>query len=305
MHTAVLSGVDWEGIKLLGQDIRDSTIGKRFSAFLSRYLSPNSITTAQIPCVSIQYSDIIRWQLALEYGPDLSSRLPTDVFTNRVGNLPRFRDYDKYLTPFIGFAIVGFIYGGLHCVAWNAPFTTNIERILWRISSIAIAGTGILVASLFSWTKFPPFWQDPVSVFEDMVELTKDVLGNRYIVYIVSCTGYKWLGNLWGGIVAFLCNQISRFRGKVHRCILVSGDTQFLKYMLVLPFEAWDVFLVYSISVLLYLFKVLFDISLIPLAVLYVLARAYLVGISFYNLVHLPDSAYQLPQWSRYVPHIG
>lgn len=56
---------------------------------------------------------------------------------------------------------------------------------------------------------------------------------------------------------------------------------------------------------LLYLFKVLFDIFAVLFGVLYVLARIYLVVISFINLAHLPDSAYLLPQWSRYVPHIG
>ncbi|KAK4108127.1 hypothetical protein N656DRAFT_784667 [Canariomyces notabilis] len=39
--------------------------------------------------------------------------------------------------------------------------------------------------------------------------------------------------------------------------------------------------------------------------VLYVLARVYLVVECFINLVHLPESAYKLPEWSQYVPHIG
>lgn len=37
----------------------------------------------------------------------------------------------------------------------------------------------------------------------------------------------------------------------------------------------------------------------------YIGARGYLVVESFIQLVHLPDSAYLLPAWSRYSPHIS
>lgn len=51
--------------------------------------------------------------------------------------------------------------------------------------------------------------------------------------------------------------------------------------------------------------KVCFDIAVTGALGLYVLARAYLVVECFLNLLHLPDSAFSVPQWSRYIPHIA
>lgn len=36
-----------------------------------------------------------------------------------------------------GFAIGGLVFGALHCAAWHSPFPTPVERLLWRIASIA------------------------------------------------------------------------------------------------------------------------------------------------------------------------
>jgi hypothetical protein len=47
-------------------------------------------------------------------------------------------------------AVTSLLYGGLHLVAWNAPFQTRTHKLLWRISAICIAGfgPGILVLLL-------------------------------------------------------------------------------------------------------------------------------------------------------------
>lgn len=39
------------------------------------------------------------------------------------------------------FPIFGSIFGGLHCLAWNFTYPTQIERTLWRIASLTIAVT--------------------------------------------------------------------------------------------------------------------------------------------------------------------
>lgn len=283
-------GGAWDGVKLLGRSIRDSTKKEPFSASRSQDSSPNSTSTTEMPHVVIQYFDIIRWQLSLGLAQHGHSMLPKDSFTDRVRNLPRFQDYDYYLPLFIGFGFVGLIYGGLHCVAWNAPFTTSIERILWRISSITIAATGVLVACVFSWTKFPPFWQEPVRTYEGIGGFSANVLFNNNVV--LWCTGVE-LSNMLG---SFVTRQPLY---KNHRLVEVLCGTAL--WLLRFP----CILLFYLTIFLLYLLKVLFDISTVLFGVLYVLARIYLVVISFINLAHLPNSAYQLPQWSRYVPHIG
>jgi hypothetical protein len=39
-----------------------------------------------------------------------------------------------------GVAIGGLVFGALHCAAWNSPFPTPVERLLWRVASVASAG---------------------------------------------------------------------------------------------------------------------------------------------------------------------
>lgn len=58
------------------------------------------------------------------------------------GNVP-------LLTPLM--AVAGFVFGGLHCLAWNFPFPSQTEMILWRFSSIgsAIVPFISLVVSIF------------------------------------------------------------------------------------------------------------------------------------------------------------
>jgi len=50
----------------------------------------------------------------------------------------------SFLSPQLwGFlAVTSLLYGGLHLVAWNAPFQTRTQKLLWRISAICIAGAG-------------------------------------------------------------------------------------------------------------------------------------------------------------------
>lgn len=41
------------------------------------------------------------------------------------------------------------------------------------------------------------------------------------------------------------------------------------------------------------------------LALLYPVARVYIIVECFINLVHLPPAVYQEPNWSQYIPHFG
>ena len=51
--------------------------------------------------------------------------------------------------------------------------------------------------------------------------------------------------------------------------------------------------------------KLVYDMAVMAVIALYCLARIYLVVECFINLTHLLASAYLLPKWSQYFPHIG
>ena len=47
-----------------------------------------------------------------------------------------------------GFIISAFLYGGLHLLAWNAPFRSRTEEWLWRSSGIFIMASGLCIIPL-------------------------------------------------------------------------------------------------------------------------------------------------------------
>jgi len=48
------------------------------------------------------------------------------------------------------FMTMGLISGSIHLGAWNVPFRTEVEHLLWRVSSSLVAGIGIVFALLYS-----------------------------------------------------------------------------------------------------------------------------------------------------------
>lgn len=63
-------------------------------------------------------------------------------------------DFDRNFEAFLAaFTIAGLLYGGLHLIAWNSPFISRTQRLLWRISGIAIAASGpaLLMLKLISF----------------------------------------------------------------------------------------------------------------------------------------------------------
>ncbi|EEU41559.1 uncharacterized protein NECHADRAFT_87751 [Fusarium vanettenii 77-13-4] len=47
---------------------------------------------------------------------------------------------EKGKNTFMTFLYAGCIYGGLHLIAWNGPFRTHTEVLLWRIAAVTITG---------------------------------------------------------------------------------------------------------------------------------------------------------------------
>ena len=60
-----------------------------------------------------------------------------------------------------GFTIAGCLYGGLHLLAWDAPFVSRAEKVVWRFSGTFIASSGpalILGRCLHSFLDRVPSW---------------------------------------------------------------------------------------------------------------------------------------------------
>lgn len=46
------------------------------------------------------------------------------------------------------FAILSFIYGGIHTSSWNGHFPSYVERLIWKIAVCVVAGGGFIELSI-------------------------------------------------------------------------------------------------------------------------------------------------------------
>lgn len=77
-------------------------------------------------------------------------RTMRNTLVDRVTNFPR-RRHDSIpqeqhaFKTHLGISLTGFLYGGLHMLAWDASFTSGAEAALWKLASISLACSGLLV----------------------------------------------------------------------------------------------------------------------------------------------------------------
>lgn len=110
--------------------------------------------------------DVARWKLAREaiehYQLEDDVRLRhhdrSDIYDEnsrvrlRIGNLGSLIGSRAWEVWF-GFAVAGILYGGLHLLAWNAPFPSRVEQVCWRVAASSVTMTPLLlvpVALMFS-----------------------------------------------------------------------------------------------------------------------------------------------------------
>jgi hypothetical protein len=92
-------------------------------------------------CFGINHA---RWELGMDERlghldePDFRVRNARVI--RRAKNWPTF-DLER---PWIQlmFLLVALLYGGLHCLGWNSEFSSDVQQLLWRISSLIIIGAG-------------------------------------------------------------------------------------------------------------------------------------------------------------------
>ena len=290
LHLPLYKATDFEGISF--PDIVN-------------YVGKDSEThTSGLFTVNIPEVDIRRWELLSKDGgrywhgeleARLSNRSRLDhSLSDRIRNFPRFGGIKQDMALYTGLAITGLIYGGLHCFAWNAPFATRAETVLWRVSSIVIMSTFILVLLLYCWEQSPPVpFQDWVDTVEDFWKSLGDLLGLLAVFLLPK----KWRDHFRSSWKS--CKRSFRSFWKLSENI---SSLPWVKAVLggvkeVLYWGLWVPLLTFP--------RVLFDLTVAASVLLYCLARVYLVVECFINLSHLPESVFQVPVWSQYVPHIS
>lgn len=178
----------------------------------------------------------------------------------------------------LGITLAGFLYGGLHLLAWDATFTSVAESVLWKIASISLAASGLLVPV----THAQGVVQDAVRPWLEMDEEDRDAEEEAHLrekakeMLGGGNSSSSWLWGWWG-MSKWDRRKWRRRAWRVYRwCFL---------WMI-------EVVRVFRVAVL-----VLFGLVYFGL-------RVFVLLECLMNLVHLPDSAFEVVQWSQYVPHI-
>ena len=264
------------------------------------------LTPAYLRCLALAS------QGAITYGYDREGcqQLPVNTVVDRMNNWDTYgfarvketTEASKDISWALGFTVAGLIYGGLHLIAWSAPFGSRAEQHLWRISAVTLTFSGIL---------FPIWWvAGRVSNMADRLD-RKDTRRTDYDEFTPASD--PCLESSEG-----LRIDVTRLSG-----IRIPGDLQnnpfylmgepafkMCRYVIAVierRTETWTSSKVADsiqnwLAITMALLIVSFWSSLVGL---YAMARIYLVVQCFVNLAHLPDSAYQLPYWSQYWPHVA
>jgi hypothetical protein len=110
--------------------------------------------------------DIIHWKAASQWIVSKTYRHPPKLPLNltvrpRLRNTPVEVNWNDVLDMLYGlrisgdavacllaFTLAGGLYGGFHLLAWQAPFTSFIQQLLWRVCASAIAASGPFLLAL-------------------------------------------------------------------------------------------------------------------------------------------------------------
>lgn len=180
----------------------------------------------------------------------------------------------------LGITLAGFLYGGLHLLAWDATFTSTAERTLWRIAALSLAASGLLVPVSHA----EGYIEDAVRPWLAMDEADRDAEEAAHLrakaqeILLSSeggLAGGRTGGAGGGGEWRWWCRK---WTWKVYRwCFL------------------WMVEVA----------RVLRVAMLVVFVLVYFGLRVFVFLECLVNLVHLPASAFEVVKWSQYVPHIS
>ena len=109
-----------------------------------------------------------------ELSRDLGDRNLGPLFQIRSENWPltlKVSSEDFDMTRWAIFVLAGLIYGGLHALAWNACFSSELEKPMWRMSAMSPGLIGLLIIvsknKIAQWeekTRMEPDWESTRSV---------------------------------------------------------------------------------------------------------------------------------------------
>lgn len=177
--------------------------------------------------------------------------------------LSKYRPY-RFAWYAAGMTFAGLCYGGLHLIAWETPFASPLESVLWRAASVGIMAFGPLFIVLQIC-----FYISTEDVFYRGFE-TEDSEVRSFSAGSFSAGSFET-----GSFGNSRRNSCGTWLAKIQVIGLVGMAL-----------------------------RSIFKHSAYLLVLWYTFCRAFIIVESFIMLAHLPEQVLQVPTWSAYIPHI-
>lgn len=102
-----------------------------------------SLRLPSLKYIDLSPGDFKNLELALDTLVNLEDYIvDITALSSRAPNLPLKTSTTLGLNSFV---LSGLCYGSLHLTAWDAPFPTNTQKLLWRISGLSLVASGFLI----------------------------------------------------------------------------------------------------------------------------------------------------------------
>ena len=199
--------------------------------------------------------------------------------------------------------LLGSFYGGVHLSLWTYNFPSRTECLLWRSSAVALGALPALVMLIGS--------------FVYCVNILNDYVRNQSCRRSLGCPSFvsRVTNSLRGTLDNVLHGAANKERFSSDRTDLINVKTpSCLTRTIAWLQDIWIKFLGYvsytcvkASSFIFYIEVNLFIIVCVvaaAAALLYTLARVFIVVESFISLRHVATGVYSGVTWAQYIPHL-
>jgi len=183
---------------------------RRVDIFLE--MTPGDVAFLGLASTGVaKYEEAADWALRNSERLDSNRGTSTSTFLTRrinewpgLGYVTLYGVFLRSKSLVVGFTVAGLAYGGVHLIAWAAPFSSASEQILWRCSA------AVLMASGFIFPATLVFSED-VSTHRGCTGLVRDFV----FALLILLSGFYVLARLYLVIECFL--ELSKLPTDVYK----------------------------------------------------------------------------------------
>jgi hypothetical protein len=179
--------------------------------------------------------------------------------------------------------LLGMMYGGIHLALWDYPFASNLEKIMWRVSSVELIAVPFATVMLFALAFGGLLLSDAL---KGRRVRKKDVSESNRPLRTEDHDSERY-SRLERAMVSVL--------GLIHRHVLFGLYMFIIWSFIVVEHTIFFIFIIIVLAIFL---------GVVVFILIYFPARIYIIVESFISLRHVPIGVYKASTWANYIPHL-